>query len=75
MIGSGTGGYSELEGLLKDEEIVYGVLGVVVNDEDGGSDYSTTKYIFISWVGPKVKPLTKARSSQVRVGLYKHAKV
>lgn len=44
-------------------------------DEDGGSEYKTTKYVFISWVGPKVKPLVKARSSQVRVALYKHAKV
>jgi hypothetical protein len=75
VLGSGSGGYAELEGFFQDEEIVYGVLGLEVADEDGGSEYKTTKYIFISWVGPKVKPLTKARSSQVRVALYKHAKV
>jgi hypothetical protein len=75
VLGSGSGGYAELEGFFQDEEIVYGVLGLQVADEDGGSEYKTTKYIFISWVGPKVKPLTKARSSQVRVALYKHAKV
>lgn len=74
VLGSGSGGYAELEGFFQDEEIVYGVLGLEVADEDGGSEYKTTKYIFISWVGPKVKPLTKARSSQVRVALYKHAK-
>jgi len=74
VLGSGNGGYSELEGYFKDEEIIYGVLGLQVADEDGGSEYKTTKYVFISWVGPKVKPLVKARSSQVRVALYKHAK-
>jgi len=73
LLGTGSGGLSEMEQHFTDDDIVYGVLGVVV--EDGGeSDYSTRKYIFISWVGPKVKPLTKARSSQHRVALYKHSK-
>lgn len=74
VIGSGSGGYGELEHFFTDDEIVYGVLGLEVADEDGGSEYKTTKYVFISWVGPKVKPMTKARSSQVRVAIYKYAK-
>jgi len=73
VVGSGSGGLAEMEQHFSDEDVVYGVLGIIV--EDGGeSDYSTRKYIFISWVGPKVKPLTKARSSQHRVALYKHSK-
>ena len=63
------------QGFFVDDAIVYCVLGVEVADEAGGSEYKTTKYVFISWVGPNVKPLAKARSSQVRVALYKHTKV
>jgi len=74
VIGSGSGGLDEMEQHFTDEDVVYGVLSVVVADEDGGSEYKTRKFIFISWVGPKVKPLTKARSSQHRVALYKHTK-
>jgi len=73
VVGSGSGGLAEMEQHFTDEDVVYGVLGVIVEDE-GESDYKTKKYIFISWVGPKVKPLTKARSSQHRVALYKHSK-
>ena len=51
------------------------MLGLQVADEDGGSEYKATKYVFISWVGTKVKPMVKARSSQVRVALYKYTKV
>jgi hypothetical protein len=64
-----------MQGFFVDDAIVYCVLGVRVADEAGGSEYKTTKYVFISWVGPNVKPLTKARSSQVRIALYKHTKV
>jgi len=74
VIGTGDGGLTEMEKHFLDDDIVYGVLGVVVEDEGEASDYKTKKYIFISWVGPKVKPLTKARSSQHRVALYKYAK-
>lgn len=75
VLGSGGGGWDETVGFFVDDAIVYCVLGVEVADEAGGSEYKTTKYVFISWVGPNVKPLAKARSSQVRVALYKHTKL
>jgi hypothetical protein len=74
VLGSGSGGLGEMEAFFTEGDIVYGVLAMKVKDEDGGSEYATTKYVFISWVGPAVKPLVKARSSQVRVALYRHAK-
>jgi len=73
VLGKGGNGLEEMDQFFKDESVVYGVLGQRVQDT-GEGDYSTTKYIFISWVGPKVKPLAKARSSQTRVALYNHAK-
>jgi len=66
-------GADGLDGLLPffiDDQVVYAILRQVVSE----GEYSTNKFIFISWVGPAVKPMVKARSSQTRVALYKHAK-
>jgi hypothetical protein len=67
LLGQGVGGVSELEKLFDDKDVVYSILGVVT---PGEGEYSLTKFIFITWVGPQVKPLQKARSSQHRVSLY-----
>jgi hypothetical protein len=67
VVGSGKGGIAEMEPLLKDGEVNYGVVTVEFTE----GDYTTKKYIFVSWVGPSVKPLFKARSSQHRNQLYK----
>jgi len=64
----GTGHLEEVLPLLHDDEVVYVIYGHVA--EDSAVEYSTLKYIFVTWVGPKVKPLHKARSSQHRVALY-----
>jgi hypothetical protein len=53
--------------------VVYAVLAVY-DDESEAEGYATLKYIFISWVGPDVKPTRKALSSQHRVLLYNYAK-
>eukprot|EP00029_Vermamoeba_vermiformis_P006049 TRINITY_DN226_c0_g1_i2.p1 TRINITY_DN226_c0_g1~~TRINITY_DN226_c0_g1_i2.p1 ORF type:complete len:986 (-),score=464.10 TRINITY_DN226_c0_g1_i2:72-3029(-) len=70
VLGHGEGALDELNAHVRDDNIVYAVLGVV--QEQG--DYSQVKYIFISWVGTDVKPLLKARASQIRVLLYTYVK-
>lgn len=67
VIGTGSGGIADLQSLLADDQVSYAVLPV----EFAEGDYSTKKYIFLTWVGPAVKPLFKARSSQHRNQLYK----
>jgi len=74
VLGKGGNGLEGMDEFFTDDAVVYGVLGQRVQDTAQGADYSTTKYVFISWVGPKVKPLAKARSSQTRVALYNHSK-
>jgi hypothetical protein len=64
----GHGGVEEIKPLLKDDTILYLVVGVVQTEVD----YQTVKYIFVTFIGPNVKPLHKARSSQHRVKLYNH---
>lgn len=71
ILGHGTGGLSEAHPLFKEDEVVYAFVGI---HEDGQADgYNTLKYILVTSVGPKCKPLHKARSSQHRVALYAHA--
>ena len=64
----GHGGLSEIKPLLKDDTILYLVVGVVQTEVD----YQSVKYLFVTFIGPNVKPLHKARSSQHRVKLYNH---
>lgn len=45
---------------------VYILLGVPTAE----GDYSLTKYVLITWVGPSVKPKQRARSSPHRLLLY-----
>eukprot|EP01102_Stenamoeba_stenopodia_P012614 TRINITY_DN4006_c0_g1_i1.p1 TRINITY_DN4006_c0_g1~~TRINITY_DN4006_c0_g1_i1.p1 ORF type:complete len:672 (+),score=214.46 TRINITY_DN4006_c0_g1_i1:55-2016(+) len=71
---SGSNGLDELKAQFKDDGIAFGVFSVTSEDAESGEDYKTVKNIFISWVGPDVKPLLKARSSQLRLGLYNYIK-
>lgn len=64
----GHGGIQEIHPLLQDDTILYLVVGVVQTEVD----YQSVKYLFITFIGPNVKPLHKARSSQHRVKLYSH---
>jgi len=67
LVGTGVGGISALNPLLADDQVSYAVLTV----EFVEGDYTSKKYVFLTWVGPEVKPLFKARSSQHRNQLYK----
>jgi hypothetical protein len=71
ILGQGTGGLDECHSLFKEDEVVYIFIGI--HEEGQAEGYNTLKYILVTSVGAKCKPLHKARSSQHRVALYAHA--
>jgi len=74
VLGTGGGNVEELHKFFKDSDIVYALVSVMVIEEAGKDEYKTKKFVFISWVGSEVKPLVKARSSQIRLSLYNYLK-
>lgn len=56
---TGTGGLNELAEEFKDNEKSYAYLRVVAGDEES----KRAKFVFISWCGPEVKALAKAKQS------------
>lgn len=74
VLGNGTEGLASLEKFFTPDSVVYAVLAIY-DDESEAEGYATVKYIFISWVGPNVKPTWKALSSQHRVLLYNYVNV
>lgn len=59
LVGKGTGGMDELTQNLPEDEILYGVFKVIGVDDDS----KRTKFVAVTWVGPKVKPMARARVS------------
>ena len=51
------------------------VLTIEVKDQGEAELFSTSKTIFITWVGTECKPMAKARSSQHRLPLYNYVLV
>lgn len=70
VISSGKGQLEEVKKYFEDDNVRYAVLSYKVVEVVDDVDYTRSKNIFISWTGPNVKPLAKARSSQQRVTLY-----
>eukprot|EP01080_Neovahlkampfia_damariscottae_P010043 gene10043-2362_t len=59
LFGKGTGGYDEFVQQLVEDEILFGVCKVYAVDEDS----KRTKFIQLTWVGEKVKPMARAKVS------------
>ncbi|XP_022107952.1 uncharacterized protein LOC110988584 isoform X2 [Acanthaster planci] len=57
VVKSGNDGLAGMKELLEDNSVFYGLLRVS-NEID---DISTIKFVYITWVGSKVKPMTKAK--------------
>lgn len=55
----GTKGLGEILDNFKDDIILYGVYKVIAVDDDS----KRTKFIQITWVGPNVKPMVRAKVS------------
>lgn len=79
LLSEGKGDIEDIRGLLEDDAISFFVLAKTCPDEDmstskEASNYNVVRNIFLAWVGPKVKPMLKARSSQHRAALYMRLK-
>lgn len=57
--GKGSGDISELKGTLSENNVMYGLYRVT----DSVDDITTTKFVYINWIGSKTKPMTKAKVS------------
>jgi hypothetical protein len=57
--GSGSGGVNELRKYLSDDIIAFGIVRVT----DKIDDSVTVKFVWINWLGKKVKTMQKARLS------------
>jgi hypothetical protein len=64
-------GYASFAQYLADDQVLYALLGVATSESD---EYRTIKFIFVTWVGPHVKPVPRAQSSQHRIQLYDYIK-
>jgi len=71
VLDKGQGKFANVERFLEKTALVYILLGVQCEDE---GEYTQTKNILVTWVGPGVTPLKKALSSQHRVFLYQYFK-
>lgn len=70
VLGKGKGQLDAVKALFGDDQVRYAVIAFKVVEVVEDVDYTRAKNIFISWCGPEVKPLAKARSSQQRVPIY-----
>ena len=59
LVGSGSGGFSELKSHLDDNAVLYGVFKVIGVDQDS----RRTKLVFVTWIGSGLSPLKRARTS------------
>ncbi|KAJ8300123.1 hypothetical protein KUTeg_021642 [Tegillarca granosa] len=57
--GKGSGDISELKDTLSENDVMYGLYRVT----DTVDDITTTKFVYINWIGSKTKPMTKAKVS------------
>lgn len=57
VVDKGNGGYDELIQKFTPDELFYGVFKVEAVDDDS----KRTKFILISWVGQKVRPMERAK--------------
>lgn len=73
VVASGKGQLEEVKKYFEDDNVRYAILSYKVVEVVDDVDYTRSKNVFISWTGPNVKPLAKARSSQQRVTIYNNA--
>ncbi|KAK3088916.1 hypothetical protein FSP39_025420 [Pinctada imbricata] len=56
-VSKGSGDISEMKDLLQSNSAMYGIYRVT----DTVDDITTVKFVFITWVGNEIKPMTKAK--------------
>jgi len=61
LVGSGTGGLSELVGHLTDDRVMFCLLRVIGADVQANVTSNREKFVYISWIGKNVGVLQRAR--------------
>jgi len=61
LVGSGTGGLSELVSNLSDDRVMFGLLRVIGADVQANVTSNREKFVYISWIGKSVGVLQRAR--------------
>jgi len=59
----GYGGLDEFKASLAEDQILFGGLRVKAIDDRGTVKSVRSKFIFVSWIGPRVKPVARAQVS------------
>ena len=61
---SGSGGYSQFVQEVRDELVMFGLLRFDMDDGDkGGGGFRPTKFVFVTWIGPDVPALVRAKAN------------
>ena len=60
LIRSGTGGLEDFKAALKDDQAAYGYLRMTVGNDELSK---RSKFVFVTWCGPQVKVMRKAKLS------------
>ena len=63
---AGTGGLAEFKEQLEDDLVLFGGLRCKAVDDRGSVQSVRSKFIFVTFVGRNVKPVTRAQASTVR---------
>ncbi len=73
LLGKGSGGVAALRAVLHADAVTFAVVRLQQTDADEGREfgYKTFKFLFVSWVGPQVRTLVKAKASQQKLPVYK----
>ena len=69
--GKGTGGLEELKSALNDDAVGFGAFRVLGIDDRSTTISRRPKFVFITWIGPNVSVLKKARVSIQRAQVLK----
>ena len=62
LVGKGTGGRAELIQHLGEDQMIYAAFRVF-GTTGSGLDAKRVKFVGVNWVGPKTKPMIRARGS------------
>jgi hypothetical protein len=61
VVGTGSGGLSEVAGLMAEDRVLFVLFRVIGADVQENVTSNREKYVYISWIGPKVGVLQRAR--------------
>lgn len=70
VVSKGQGSLDQVKTHFGDDLVRYALIAFKIKEIVEEVDYTVTKFVFISWCGPNVKPLARARSSQHIVPIY-----